>query len=108
MTPEQVVEWLFSDHLGQNADVLTPVCYSPPDNPHLPRTLEDSWDREDVLAKLNELVESAQPQWKPIESVPKNRKLIVGYFNPLGNWRSIMGCYYTAGTLESDIDESGF
>src|SRR5215813_13148349 len=60
MTPEQVVEWLFSDHLGQNADVLTPVCYSPPDNPHLPRTLEDSWDREDVRAKLNELVESVK------------------------------------------------
>jgi len=46
--------------------------------------------------------------WLPIESAPKGRKLIVGYFNPLGNWRSVMGCYYLDGTLESETDESGF
>lgn len=46
--------------------------------------------------------------WLPIESAPKGRKLIVGYFNPLGNWRSVMGCYYLDGTLESETDECGF
>jgi hypothetical protein len=46
--------------------------------------------------------------WLPIERAPKGRKLIVGYWNPLGNWRSVMGCYYLDGTLESETDESGF
>lgn len=47
-------------------------------------------------------------EWQAIEAAPKNRKLIVGYFNPLSKWRSVMGCYYTEGTLESDTDDSGF
>ncbi len=54
----------------------------------------------------------AQPdsvrEWQPIEQAPKNRKLIVGYWNPLGNWRSVMGCYYANGTLESDVTDSGW
>lgn len=47
-------------------------------------------------------------EWQPIENAPKGRKLIVGYWNPLGNWRSVMGRYYLDGTLESETDESGF
>jgi hypothetical protein len=46
--------------------------------------------------------------WLPIESAPKGRKLIVGYFNPLGNWRSVIGRYYLDGTLESETDKGGF
>lgn len=46
--------------------------------------------------------------WQPIETAPKNRKLIVGYFNPLGKWRTILATYFTEGTLESDTDDSGF
>lgn len=40
--------------------------------------------------------------WRPIESAKKGRKLIVGWVNPLGNWRSVMGRYYETGTLASD------
>lgn len=53
--------------------------------------------------------------WRPIESAPKNCKVIAGYRNALGNWRSIMACYYEAGTLEAAeslddelIDENGY
>jgi hypothetical protein len=46
--------------------------------------------------------------WRPINTAPKNRKLIVGYLNPLRKWRTILASYHTEGTLESDTDESGF
>jgi Lar family restriction alleviation protein len=51
------------------------------------------------------LTASAVGKWQPIESAPKNRKLIVGYFNGCGNWRSVMGKYYVEGELEQeDVD----
>ena len=60
-----------------------------------------------TLARL--LREEADSQeWQPIETAPKNRKLIVGYRNRLGNWRSVMACYYLPDTLESDTNESGW
>lgn len=35
---------------------------------------------------------SMQPDWKPIETAPKNgRTLLLGYFNSLGNWRTVRG-----------------
>lgn len=50
--------------------------------------------------------------WKPIESAPKGVKIIAGYRNSRGNWRSIMACYYTPGTLEladdADDTEDGY
>lgn len=66
-----------------------------------------------VIEGTEKLVEevgklSGEAGWQPIETAPRGRKLIVGYFNPLGKWRSVMGCYYLEGTLESDTDESGF
>jgi hypothetical protein len=59
----------------------------------------------DVFGRVTALLTA---EWRPITDAPKGRKLIVGYFNPLGNWRSVMGCYYLDGTLESETDESGF
>ena len=47
-------------------------------------------------------------EWLPIETAPKNIKVIAGYRNSLGKWRTIMACYYRAGTLEygeDDIDD---
>lgn len=38
--------------------------------------------------------------WQPIETAPKNIKLIAGYRNQLGKWRTVMACHYAAGTLE--------
>jgi hypothetical protein len=46
--------------------------------------------------------------WQPIETAPKGRKLIVGYFNEAGKWRSVMGHYYLPETLECDEAENGF
>lgn len=46
--------------------------------------------------------------WRGIESAPKGVKLVLGYHNRLGKGRTILGCYYEEGTLESDHEESGF
>lgn len=51
--------------------------------------------------------------WQSVETAPKGRKIIAGYFNGLGNWRSVMACYYLPKTLDwnSDFDggdEDGF
>lgn len=55
------------------------------------------------------------PAWLPIESAPKGQKLIAGYFNKLGNWRTIIARYYLPGTLaasedadEDQCDEEGY
>ncbi len=53
-----------------------------------------------------------KPQaWLPIESAPKGVKLIAGYRNSLGKWRSVMARYYLPGTLDSaegNETEDGF
>lgn len=46
--------------------------------------------------------------WQPIETAPKMRKLIVGYANALGKWRTILAQYWLDGELESETDDSGF
>ena len=45
--------------------------------------------------------------WRRIEDAPKMRKLIVGYWNPLGHWRTILAQYWNEGELEGDTD-TGF
>jgi len=51
--------------------------------------------------------------WQPIATAPKNRKVIAGYRNTLGNWRTIIATFYD-GTLlahedyeEDDVTEDG-
>lgn len=34
-------------------------------------------------------------QWQPIETAPKNTKLLAAYQNELGNWRIVTACYHT-------------
>lgn len=45
--------------------------------------------------------------WQPIETAPRGFKLIVGYRNDLGRWRSTMATYYVAGSLSlgEDMDD---
>ncbi len=43
------------------------------------------------IAKLREQLVSAQ--WQPIETAPKGRLLLVGFFNELGKWRSMHAQY---------------
>lgn len=47
-------------------------------------------------------------EWKTIDSAPKGTKIIAGYHNVLGNWRTIMAQYYKPGTLElaDDADDT--
>ena len=33
--------------------------------------------------------------WQDIASAPKNRKILAGYHNSLGNWRTVTACYHT-------------
>lgn len=55
-------------------------------------------DAEDILALL-----PAHPEpdvgrvegWQPIETAPKNTKVIAGYFNEAGKWRTVTACYHT-------------
>lgn len=42
--------------------------------------------------------------WQPIATAPKGRKVIAGYYNVLGKWRSVMACYYLPGTLPATDD----
>ena len=48
------------------------------------------------------------PEWRDIATAPKGRKLLVGYHNPAGKWRTIMATYFEDGTLESDTTDSGW
>jgi hypothetical protein len=42
--------------------------------------------------------------WRPIETAPQMRKVIVFYLNDLGKRRTVMACYYRARSLEMDDD----
>ncbi len=47
---------------------------------------------------------AARCEWQPISTAPRNRKIIVGYTNRLGNWRTVMGQFYAADTLVANDD----
>lgn len=47
----------------------------------------------------------AETLWQPIEIAPHGRKLIVGYPNALGNWRTVIAVYHEANTLQARDDE---
>jgi hypothetical protein len=58
-----------------------------------------AWNRRAVLAER-----IPREPWQPIATAPRDRKVIVGYKNRLGNWRSVMGHWYAEGEIESDSD----
>lgn len=50
-------------------------------------------------------------EWQLISTAPKGVKLIAGYYNGNGKWRTITARYYPAGTLDSsewNESEDGF
>lgn len=50
-------------------------------------------------------------KWQPIETAPKNKKLLIAFKNSLGRRRVIIGCYHTALPWSDDyrdVDESEF
>jgi hypothetical protein len=49
--------------------------------------------------------------WQPIETAPWNKKVLLFYRNAAGKGRTITGCYYTVGmleTLDGDSAEEGW
>lgn len=65
---------------------------------------------DEIVTAIAALVRraSAGQAWRPIDSAPKNQKVIVGYFNRLGKWRTVMASYYAEGTLDCETNESGY
>jgi hypothetical protein len=61
---------------------------------------------KDELLNLRASAAKAGEGWQPIETAPKGRKLLVGYFNELGKWRTVTGCYYIEDSLEQDDPDS--
>jgi len=49
-------------------------------------------------------------EWQPIDTAPKGMKVLAGYFNEAGKWRTVTATYYEDGTLDSHEDqhESGY
>ena len=108
---KKAMEWLRS--YGFNDPRRTHLCsrYVPTILSHIAGLEKQVKDLNDVeaayqitVANLRALVnelEATQPmQWQPIETAPKGRKLILGYKNGAGMWRTIIGKYVLPGTLE--------
>jgi hypothetical protein len=75
------------------------------------RGQNDNKSHADIVLELAELglPRAAPPpgrEWQPIETAPKGIKVIAGYPNRLGKWRSVMACYYLPGTLACDDDSA--
>lgn len=65
---------------------------------------------EAILALIERLRRTAPAGevWRPIETAPRGVKVLAGYFNALGKWRTVMASYYEPNTLESHDEGSGF
>lgn len=73
-----------------------------------------SLDETDSCDDLFELIRAAlrQPdtseavrEWQPIETAPKNRSLILGYFYELGKWRTVRGRYINQGEMHDECED---
>jgi len=56
--------------------------------------------RGDALAERG-----ASEGWQPIESAPKDRTILLGYFNPLGNWRTLRGTWVTQDEIDTEWED---
>lgn len=65
-------------------------------------------DAMEVLEAVLENSHSSQDSWRPIETAPKGRIVLVHYKNRLGNGRTMRARYYLPETLDSDSTESGW
>ena len=70
----------------------------------------DNDEFQDVLRSLDfhsSPRQAVSNGWQPIETAPKGVKVIAGYRNQLGKWRSVMARYYGPCTLELADDQVG-
>ncbi|CAN7740073.1 hypothetical protein [Duganella sp. LjRoot269] len=59
-----------------------------------------------ALAQRAISVEAQPVAWEMIESAPKDgRTLLLGYFNKLGNWRTMRGRWYSAAAIADDWED---
>lgn len=65
-------------------------------------------DAMEVLEAVLENSHSSQDFWRPIETAPTGRIVLVHYKNRLGNGRTMRARYYLPETLDSDSTESGW
>jgi hypothetical protein len=69
--------------------------------------LSDHLQHDHDVADICQLPGKAKSdEWKPIETAPKDRLLLVGFFNSLGKWRS-MHAQYRDDLPKHDYDEDG-
>jgi Lar family restriction alleviation protein len=75
----------------------------------LKETLGEAWNRRALLDRLEAPADRVETEWQPIESAPKNRKVLASYRNIMGNWRVITACYHTElpWSEDQDCDDDG-
>lgn len=62
------------------------------------------WRKALREAWVNRAALQAQ-QWQPIETAPKDKWLILGYYNIAGKWRTVRGNWFDDGDLFDDNEE---
>ena len=72
------------------------------------RLYQDHYDRINA-AIAGAAVQPNGATWQPIETAPKQRKIIVHYLNEAEKHRTVMACYYGEKSLEmhDDYDDVG-
>jgi hypothetical protein len=66
----------------------------------------------DAGSAISEAIDHLAPRivregWQPIETAPKNKWLLLGYYNRLGNWRCVRGEWFDAQTIVEEWEYDG-
>lgn len=79
-----------------NRDGMATLCKDADDAKSVAADSDAQWPHNGphVVARL-----SPVPTWQPIETAPKRTRVVVGYRNSQGKWRTAMATYFT----EDDI-----
>ena len=114
---------------GQVTVVKRPGCqdqhwfYRWPEPPYLDNAAEcvivyatphaEAVDRSEKIPLLipsnpGELTEAVRMSvaWQPIETAPKHRTLLLGYFNSHGNWRTLRGQWFSQESIEETWEDA--
>ena len=70
--------------------------------------LERAFKHHELVVSHGAAIPSGAMEWRPISEAPRGVKLILGYYNEIGKWRTITGRYYLPNTLEDGESESGY